>query len=251
MANGNEEDFISDPSEPLAGYDPLAGVQPLAGGQPLAGVQSSAEMLPAGDAPPAGDQSIAGMSPAGMPPAGGFIPAREQSQWVSGEMQAGSDSHSSPATMLASARGVSAEETFRRLAELHRQMLEKQYNNAAFRSEIERMGVWIRSMDANLAQLAHVEILAEQHRALLSDMLTKAQGHRQVLLDDMSKHQKVIDDALKAMGNPLKKLDDLLEEQTRSFQSFSIVVQKIWWIFLLAALSGALIGDLIAVFFHF
>lgn len=235
MANGNEEDFISDPSEPLAGYDPLAGVQSLAGGQPLAGVQSSAEMLPAGDAPPAR----------------GFIPAREQSQWVSGEMQAGSDSHSSPATMLASARGVSAEETFRRLAELHRQMLEKQYNNAAFRSEIERMGVWIRSMDANLAQLAHVEILAEQHRALLSDMLTKAQGHRQVLLDDMSKHQKAIDDALKAMGNPLKKLDDLLEEQTLSFQSFSIVVQKIWWIFLLAALSGALIGDLIAVFFHF
>ncbi|MBU2769145.1 hypothetical protein HAP94_24035, partial [Acidithiobacillus ferrivorans] len=90
----------------------------------------------------------------------------------------------------------------------------------------------------------------EQHRALLNDMLTKAQGHRQLLLDDMGKHQKVIDDALKAMGNPLKKLDDLLEEQTRSFQTFSSVVNKIWWIFLSAALSGALIGDLVASFFH-
>jgi hypothetical protein len=147
-------------------------------------------------------------------------------------------------------QGVSAEETFRRLAELHRQMLEKQYNNDAFRSEMERMGVWIRSMDTHLAQLANVETLAEQHRALLNDMLTKAQGHRQLLLDDMGKHQKVIDDALKAMGNPLKKLDDLLEEQTRSFQTFSSVVNKIWWIFLSAALSGALIGDLVASFFH-
>jgi chromosome segregation ATPase len=150
----------------------------------------------------------------------------------------------------ASTQGVSAEETFRRLAELHRQMLEKQYNNDAFRSELERMGVWIRSMDTHLAQLANVETLAEQHRVLLNDMLTKAQGHRQLLLDDMGKHQKVIDDALKAMGNPLKKLDDLLEEQTRSFQTFSSVVNKIWWIFLSAALSGALIGDLVASFFH-
>jgi hypothetical protein len=82
-------------------------------------------------------------------------------------------------------------------------------------------------------------------------MLTKAQNHRQVLLDDMAKHQKTIGDALKAMGNPLKKLDDLLEEQTRSFQTFSSVVNKIWWIFLSAALSGALIGNLVASFFHF
>ena len=179
-----------------------------------------------------------------QPPAGG------QPDWFSGGIPE-PDLHSSPQPMRASLPGVSAEETFRRLAELHRQMLEKQYNNDAFRSEMERMGVWIRSMDAHLAQLAHVETLAEQHRALLNDMLMKAQAHRQILLDDRGKHQKTIDDALKSMGNPLKKLDDLLEEQTRSFQSFSFVVHKIWWIFLFAALSGALIGDLIAGFFHF
>ena len=227
MANGNEEDYISDPSEPLAGDTPYAGNQPLAGMQPPAGTQHLA-----GVQPPAGEQSL------------------ETGQHIN-RIPEEPDSYSSSQSMKASAQGVSAEETFRRLAELHRQMLEKQYNNDAFRSEIERIGVWIRSMDAHLAQLAHVEALAEQHRALLSDMLTKAQDHRQVLLDDMGKHQKVISDALKGMGNPLKKLDDLLEEQTRSFQSFSIVVQKIWWIFLLAAMSGALIGDIVAGFFHF
>ncbi len=211
MPNWNEEDFTSDPPEPLAGGQSPAEVQ-----------------LPAGTQPLAGSEPLAGKRP----------PAVGQSDL-------------SPQLENVSTRGVSAEETFRRLAELHRQMLEKQYNNAAFRSEIERIGVWIRSMDAHLVQLAQVETLAEQHRALLNDMLTKAQDHRQVLLNDMSKHQKTIDDALKSMGNPLKKLDDLLEEQTRSFQSFSIVVHKIWWIFLSAALSGALIGDLIASFFHF
>ena len=204
MPNWNEEDFTSDPPEPLAGGQSPAEVQLPAGTQPLAG-----------DRPPAGGQSDL-----------------------------------SPQLGNVSTRGVSAEETFRRLAELHRQMLEKQYNNAAFRSEIERIGVWIRSMDVHLVQLAQVETLAEQHRALLNDMMTKAQDYRQVLLNDMSKHQKTIDDALKSMGNPLKKLDDLLEEQTRSFQSFSIVVHKIWWIFLSAALSGALIGNLFASFLH-
>ena len=217
MPNWNEEDFTSDPPEPLAGGQPPAEVQLPAGEQPLAGAQ-----------PHAGRSSD------------GFSIERSRP-----------DSDLSPQPGNTSARGVSAEETFRRLAELHRQMLEKQYNNAAFRSEIERIGVWIRSMDAHLVQLAQVETLAEQHRALLNDMLTKAQDHRQVLLNDMSKHQKTIDDALKSMGNPLKKLDDLLEEQTRSFQMFSSVVNKIWWIFLSAALSGALIGDLVASFFHF
>lgn len=210
MPNWNEEDFTSDPPEPLAGGQSPAEVQ-----------------LPAGTQPLAGSEPLAGKRP----------PAVGQSDL-------------SPQLENVSTRGVSAEETFRRLAELHRQMLEKQYNNAAFRSEIERIGVWIRSMDAHLVQLAQVETLAEQHRALLNDMLTKAQDHRQVLLNDMSKHQKTIDDALKSMGNPLKKLDDLLEEQTRSFQMFSSVVNKIWWIFLSAALSGALIGDLVASFFH-
>lgn len=142
----------------------------------------------------------------------------------------------------------SSAETFRKLAELHRQMLEKQYNNDTFRAEIERIGAWIQRMDAHLEQLSHVEVLADQHRALLNDMMSKSQDHRQVLLDDMIKHQKTIDDALKAMGNPLKKLDDLLEEQAHSFQVFSTVVNKIWWIFLSAALSGALIGDLVASF---
>ena len=211
MPNWNEEDFTSDPPEPLAGGQSPAEVQ-----------------LPAGTQPLAGSEPLAGKRP----------PAVGQSDL-------------SPQLENVSTRGVSAEETFRRLAELHRQMLEKQYNNAAFRSEIERIGVWIRSMDAHLVRLAQVETLAEQHRALLNDMLTKAQDHRQVLLNDMSKHQKTIDDALKAMGNPLKKLDDLLEEQTRSFQMFSSVANKIWWIFLSAALTGALIGDLIASFFHF
>ena len=195
MPNWNEEDFTSDPPEPLAGGQSPAEVQ-----------------LPAGTQPLAGSEPLAGKRP----------PAVGQSDL-------------SPQLENVSTRGVSAEETFRRLAELHRQMLEKQYNNAAFRSEIERIGVWIRSMDAHLVQLAQVETLAEQHRALLNDM---------------SKHQKTIDDALKSMGNPLKKLDDLLEEQTRSFQMFSSVVNKIWWIFLSAALSGALIGDLVASFFH-
>ncbi|MBU2773288.1 hypothetical protein HMI48_05030 [Acidithiobacillus ferrooxidans] len=229
MPNWNEEDFTDDPSEPPAGEQPLAGGQPPAGAQSLAGVQTPAEAQPH-----AGAQSYAGRS------SDGFSIERSRP-----------DSDLSPQPGNVSTRGVSAEETFRRLAELHRQMLEKQYNNAAFRSEIERIGVWIRSMDAHLVRLAQVETLAEQHRALLNDMLTKAQDHRQVLLNDMRKHQKTIDDALKSMGNPLKKLDDLLEEQTRSFQSFSIVVHKIWWIFLSAALTGALIGDLIASFFHF
>lgn len=170
--------------------------------------------------------------------------------WLSDETPESDSSDATQSESTSTEKAEKTEKTFLRLAELHRQMLEKQYNQAAFRSELERIGVWIRNMDAHLEQLSHVEDLAEQHRALLSDMLTQAQNHRQILLDDFGKHQKIINDALKAMGNPLKKLDDLLEEQTRGFQTFSSVVNRIWWIFLSAALSGALIGDLVAKFFH-
>ncbi|MDA8152895.1 MAG: hypothetical protein M0003_09320 [Acidithiobacillus sp.] len=227
MANWNEEDFMEDPPD----TDGLSGERttPDASYQPQSG---SADW-------PAVVIQAAAMQAAAMPEA-------------NPSPSAGAPSAEAPsAEEMPTAGPPSAEETFRRLANLHRQMLEKQYNNAAFRSELERMGLWIRNMDAHLEQLAHVETLAEQHRALLNDMLTNAQNYRQVLLDDMAKHQKTIGDALKAMGNPLKKLDDLLEEQTRSFQTFSSVVNKIWWIFLSAALSGALVGNLVASVFHF
>ncbi|WP_414041596.1 hypothetical protein ACJU26_05925 [Acidithiobacillus sp. M4-SHS-6] len=253
MTDWNEDDF---PDEPFDYHDEIPEVSSLqeqsAPGRPA---DSSAAHGSLADRTGLADGSFADHTGLGLADGTGSAVDDVWNNAPPGDTSPQGDVYQQGGAPLqgdASPQGVAhlqgAEETFRRLAELHRQMLDKQYNQAVFRADLERLGTWIRSMDAHLAQLAHVENLAEQHQSILNNMSVKAQEHRQTLTNDLEKHRKEIEDSLKAMGNPLKKLDDLIEEQTRSFRTFSLVVNKIWWIFFSATISGALVGNLIAYF---